>query len=659
MKNLSITTKLIIFVSILGIVSVFFIAYISINATNRILHDTAVKEIESSEGIKKYQVENYLKKCMNSVEVVKLMPTTAKLFSELKNNKKSALIERYSHIIAAFGRSNDLKEIFLMDASAKVLLGINSSNISGKTRTDKLGFITALWKKCTLTDKSLISDMTLDLDGNPLMYVGTRLMENDKLLGVIISSIKIGPINHFLTKDETLSKTGESYLVGSDNSMRSNSRFETEPTTLRLKVNTLATKKVFDGYSGTELIEDYRGEEVLSSFDLVDIEGLNWAIITEIDKDEIFSARDSLVNSIMIVSIIVLLVMFPSLYFIGRMMVKPLKMEIEYAKKLADGYLDSELDIHQKDEMGVLADMLRQMALKTKEVIITVVNAANNLADASFQLSSASQDISSGASQQASSIEEVSASIEQMTSNIQQNSDNARKTEQITKDVNTQVTDGSKIVLSTVEAMENIANKISIISDIAFQTNILALNASVEAARAGEYGKGFGVVASEVGKLADKTKTAASDINSISKSSVEVAEKTKDLMGDIVPAINKSSLLVQEISAASKEQRDAADQINNAIQMLNDISQQNAASSEEMATNSEELSGQAEQLLNVIAHFKIETLDKHNTSSRETRNRLLTHNKTVDYRRQSDVRGAGVDIKLDDDIKSDEEFEKF
>ncbi|NOY49403.1 MAG: methyl-accepting chemotaxis protein [Chlorobi bacterium] len=659
MKNLSITTKLIIFVSILGIVSVFFIAYISINATNRILHDTAVKEIESSEGIKKYQVENYLKKCMNSVEVVKLMPTTARLFSELENNKRSALVERYSHIIAAFGRSNDLKDIFLMDASAKVLLGINSSNISSEAKMDNLGFVTSLWKECSLTDKSLISDMTLDSDEKPVMYVGIRLMDNNKLIGVIISSIKIEPIDRLLTNDISQSETGETYLVGSDNRLRSNSRFSTEQTTLKLKVNTLATKRVFDGYSGTELIEDYRNQEVLSSFDLIDIEGLNWAIITEIDKAEIFSARDSLVHSILIVSIIVLLVMFPSLYFIGRLMVKPLKMEIEYAKKLADGYLDSKLDIYQKDEMGILADMLRQMALKTKEVIITVVNAANNLADASFQLSSASQDISSGASQQASSIEEVSASIEQMTSNIQQNADNARKTEDITKEVNTQVTDGSKIVLSTVEAMENIADKISIISDIAFQTNILALNASVEAARAGEYGKGFGVVASEVGKLADKTKTAASDINSISKSSVEVAEKTKDLMGDIVPAINKSSLLVQEISAASKEQRDAADQINNAIQMLNDISQQNAASSEEMATNSEELSGQAEQLLNVIAHFKIETIDKYASKTRENRHKLLTDNKVVDYGRQDNVGARGVDIKLDDDSKLDDEFEKF
>lgn len=659
MKNLSVTTKLIIFVSILGIVSVFFIGFISINATNKILNQTANKEIEAIEITKKSQVEDYLMKCINSVDVIKMLPTTKKLFSELKVNKKSITIFNNSKIIAELASGNKLKNVYFINASSNLLLGINSSNVNIDADIFNIGNVNSLLKKCSNSDRGYISDMILNDNGKPVMYVGSRVMIDDKLAGFIISSIDLAPIFYILTNNEEDSKTGESYIVGSDLKLRSNTRFIKDNAILKHKVNTIATQKVFEGYKGLEIITDYRGEEVLSSFNHIDIDGLEWAIITEINKDEIFAARNSLINSIIIVSIIVLLVMFPSLYFIGRLMVKPLKLEIEFAKKLADGQLNAELDIHQKDEMGVLADSLRVMAIKTREVIETVINAANNLADASFQISGASQDISTGASQQASSIEEVSASIEEMTSNIQQNADNARKTEKITKDVNIQVADGSKVVLSTVDAMELIADKISIISDIAFQTNILALNASVEAARAGEYGKGFGVVASEVGKLADKTKTAAAEINSISKSSVDVAEKTKNIMGDLVPAIQTSSLLVQEISAASKEQKDAASQINNAIQMLNDISQQNAASSEEMATNSEELSGQAEQLLNVISHFKTDNISSNSRIPRENKHKLLTDNKSINFKQTNKQNSPGVDINLDDDIQSDDEFEKF
>ena len=246
-----------------------------------------------------------------------------------------------------------------------------------------------------------------------------------------------------------------------------------------------------------------------------------------------------------------------------------------------------------------------------------------------------------------------------MASNIQQNADNANQTEDITRAVTTQVSDGSDIVLSSVASMEKIADKISIISDIAFQTNILALNASVEAARAGEYGKGFGVVATEVGKLADKTKTAASEIDEISKASVEIAGKTKELMGELVPSIQNSSILVQEISAASKEQRDAADQINNAIQILNDVSQQNAASAEEMATNSEELSSQAEQLVSVISHFKIEGVKKSRKPREAKAPRLITQTNSKMQNRDTLDDNSGVDIDLNVSDGLDDEFERF
>jgi methyl-accepting chemotaxis protein len=199
--------------------------------------------------------------------------------------------------------------------------------------------------------------------------------------------------------------------------------------------------------------------------------------------------------------------------------------------------------------------------------------------------------------------------MEEMASNIKQNADNAMQTEKISVKSAQDAKEGGKAVSETVSAMKEIAGKISIIEEIARQTNLLALNAAIEAARAGEHGKGFAVVASEVRKLAERSQVAAGEISQLSSSSVQVAEKAGEMLGKIVPDIQKTSELVQEITAASKEAETGADQINKAIQQLDQVIQQNAAASEEIASTSEELSSQAEQLQSTIAFFK--TGDEH------------------------------------------------
>ncbi|MFO8021805.1 MAG: methyl-accepting chemotaxis protein, partial [Perlabentimonas sp.] len=208
--------------------------------------------------------------------------------------------------------------------------------------------------------------------------------------------------------------------------------------------------------------------------------------------------------------------------------------------------------------------------------------------------------------EQASSAEEVSSSMEQMAANIQQNTDNAQQTEKITINVSQGVEKVGNASKESLESIKNIAEKINIINDIAFQTNILALNAAVEAARAGEHGKGFAVVAAEVRKLAERSKLAADEIVTLATSSVTVTEEASELMANLVPEIEKTAKLVQEISAASIEQNSGSDQINSAIQQLNQVTQQNAAASEELATSSEELSSQAEQLKDLIGYFKVD-----------------------------------------------------
>jgi methyl-accepting chemotaxis protein len=413
------------------------------------------------------------------------------------------------------------------------------------------------------------------------------------------------------------------------------------------------TQEAVAAMRGTSRTEYYAAKEALDKIIQIQKSASDAA---SAEGDVIYAHAST---SILVANVAAILVGVLLAFLVARVITRQLGTEPGVIATVAGRIANGDLTITFNDttrHIGVYAD-IKRMCERIREVVAEVQGASENVASGSEEMSASAEQLSQGSTEQAASVEEVSSSMEQMAANIRQNADNAVQTEKIALKAAQDADASGKTVVQAVDAMKKIAEKISIVEEIARQTNLLALNAAIEAARAGEHGKGFAVVAAEVRKLAERSGTAAAEISELSSSTVIVADQAGQMLVKLVPDIQRTAELVQEISAASNEQNAGAEQINKALQQLDQVIQQNASASEEMASTSEELSSQAEQLQSTIGFFRLgaDTGKVVRPTIRQSRPQP-THKAPKALVSKAPTGGLALDMGRDDE---DDEFERF
>lgn len=517
---------------------------------------------------------------------------------ELSTYTSSHTAEYGRKLMATIRLNGDFKETEVFKNMDGDIVGSSYHNIK-------------LSKKETIDEPYLYSVTEDGQNEKLLTSISVPIIENGKFNG--LSGVDIG-LERYQQLTDKIKPYRNSYAMLLSNK----GQIITYPT--KEKVNTpfaeaepeLVTKngvltKIGQGETFHVIKTNSNGDEFYMSFSPIKIGNSEtpWSLAVVTPMEVILENSNATLRLIIIIGVVGLILIGLVIVAVSNQIMGTIDKVISFSEAIDKGNLNVSITIDRNDEIGQLAKSLEGMKNSLNRMVQSIKNGSTSIQEATNQMNENSQSLALDANKQAASIEEAASSMEEITANIQQNSINARETEKIVEKTANGIIKGNEATHSAIETMKQIQSKIQIITDIAFQTNILALNAAVEAARAGEHGRGFAVVAAEVRKLAERSRTAADEIVKATEAGVKTAITAGEMLNNIIPEIQKTVQLVQEISMASQEQANGSNQISTAIQEINVITQTNAAAAENIASNAELLAQQTQELENLVDFFKL------------------------------------------------------
>lgn len=760
---------LVIFIATI-IAAIGILAFLAIRKSGSALQHEYFNQLRTVQALKKVEVLNLFNNMKNDLQIIantQDVKTTLKKLIRYHDemgitatsdydmsSSKPGLIETYTKIytetnsyLAKYPELYGFSDILLICAPHGHVMYTWSKNKDLGTNLSvgqyKDSGLAKLWQEARTSSKPVIVDMEpyAPGDGAPAMFMGMPVKEGGRIVGIVAIQISLKEINRITQTRAGMGKTGETFLVGENFKMRSDSFLDPKRHSVAASfkgtvaangMDTEAVRSAFQGNKDTKIITDFHGDSALSSWDTIDFGNFKWAIITEINYAEVMAPVNSLILFILLSTLIILIftavvaLLFSSsltrpiklltlgsallatgdislsginekkmealtrkkdeLGAIGRAftdLVEYMREKAEIADNIADGNLQIEASAVSKDDR--LGNAFIQMIRSLNEILGKVRMAVEQVKAGSDQVSQASQALSQGATEQASSVEEISSSLTEINSQSRENAKNAQNASRMSKESVGKAEIGNNEIEVLSGAMTEIGSSseetkkvVKVIDDIAFQINLLALNANVEAARAGKYGKGFAVVADEVRNLAVRSAEASKETAQMVDESVrgvekgaESTKKSAESLKEIVEGISQVSKVLDEIALASNEQAQGVEQINEGIEQINQVTQSNTASAEETAAAAEELASQADELNSLIDNFKLKDIEEISSLNRaqtlspdylqklveQELKRQKNNNSTLSA---SSLKKSGSAVKPKDVIKlDDEDFGEF